>query len=149
MLLISELITTQSLNTAVSVYSPPVPLGALLDALHGNPQKQPCIFFFWQTTQNAGFIFFPFLQPRKANHVLPKPTELQLSECKVLTCCTMSLKLIPPWGTKARQLVLSYDLAQHSYFLCFNGSARTKRELLGENIKNCYGQRENTVNETN
>lgn len=47
----------------------------------------------------------------------------------------MCLKLILPWGTKAGQLVLRYDLAQYSYFMCFSGASRTQRKLLGKNIR--------------
>lgn len=104
------------------------------DVSCGNPQKQVCSFCLVNNTKWR-FYFLPHLWPRKVNHTLQKSTELRLPECKVLTCCAMSLKLILPWGTKAGQLVPRDDLARHSYFMCFSGAARAQRKLWGENIR--------------
>lgn len=58
----------------------------------------------------------------------------------------MCLKLIPPEGTEAGQLVIWYDLARQSYFVCFSGAARTQKKVLGENII-AEEQREITITE--
>lgn len=86
------------------------------DVSCGNPQKQVCSFCLVNNTKWR-FYFLPHLWPRKVNHTLQKSTELRLPECKVLTCCAMSLKLILPWGTKAGQLVPRDDLARHLLYV--------------------------------